>query len=182
VKPAAVAALVATLPWAAARAADAPWRFGGELMALVQASSVEGVALHSYGLRLALGANGPPTGLAFGDELGWVVSLTGSLGESSHGLPLRDGRLGLGARLRFGRITAGLEAEGVLLSIRRTSLPGTLTGTGVGGRALVAVDLFRERSAALVAAVDGGLAMVGSISASDASWVPDIRAALGVRW
>jgi hypothetical protein len=149
----------------------------GEIFAGGVFEQFHGVQIRALDLRLGLG--GRQSGVTvLGLELGVLFTAGGQLGSTVEGLSVKEGRLGAGIRGRNGRLTLGLDAEGVLLSITRKSMPGSLVGTGFAARALIALDLVQFGNSAIYAGVEGSLSAIGS---SDDRYLPAALFGLGFR-
>ena len=157
--------------------AEEPASLAAEAFAGGAFEQFHGVQIRALDLRLGLGSR--QSGVTvLGLELGVLFIAGGQLGSTAEGLPVKEGRLGAGIRGRNGRLTLGLDAEGVLLSIGRKSMPGSLVGTGFAARASIAVDLVQFGGSAVYAGVEGSLAAIGS---SDDRYLPAALLGLGVR-
>ena len=183
---AAIAAARADVPAPAvatpeAAGSAAPWRVGGECFASGALEGFHGVSIHAFDLRLGVGGRQAGQGLLdLQDlELGALFIVGGQIGSTAQGLRMKAGHLGVGVRGRAGRVTAGLDAEAIVLAVTRRSTSGDLLGTGFLARALLGFDLLQLGTSALYLGLEGSLAMIGS---SDDRYLPAAQAGLGFRW
>jgi hypothetical protein len=149
-----------------------------EIAAGVVFEQFHGVAIRAAGGRLGIGSRPTEAKAAGGFDVSILFTAAGQFGSTTEGLSVKEGRLGVGIRGRSGRLTLGLDAEGVLLSIARTTLPGNLLGTGLGARAVIAVDLVQFDNRAVWAGLEGSFAAIGS---SDDRYLPAAQLSLGCR-
>jgi hypothetical protein len=161
--------------------APAAWRFGGECFASGALEQFHDVSIRAVDVRLGVGGRQPGQRLLGleGVELGVLFTVGGQIGSTAHGLPVKAGRLGAGVRGRSGRLTAGLDAEAILLVVTRQSTSGELRGTGFLARVQFGLDLLQFEGSALYLGLEGSLAAIGS---SDDRYLPAAQGGLGFRW
>jgi hypothetical protein len=131
--------------------------------------------IRAFDVRIGIGQSGVNL---FGFDLGVLFTAGGQFGSTAEGLAVREGRLGAGIRGRSGRLTLGLDAEGVLLSIARKSMADNLTGTGFAARASIGLDLVQFGTSAVYVSLEGSLAAIG---VSDDRYLPSALICLGFR-
>ena len=169
---AALALLAADAAWP-----DEPASVAAEIFAGGAFEQFHDVKIRAVDVRVGVGPR--QTGAsAAGLDLGVLLTAGGQFGSTGEGLSAWEGRLGGGIRGRSGRLILGLDAEGIVLSIARKSMPGNLVGTGFGARLRVGVDLVQFGSSALCLGVEGSLAAIGS---SDDRYLSGVLIGAGLR-
>ena len=76
-------------------------------------------------------------------------------GSTEHGLSTRQFRMGASWEAPIGRLHVGLSPRASLLMIDRASVDESLIGVGLGGAALLGVDVFVGSTVAVYLALEG---------------------------
>jgi len=184
VRAPAAALLGLTLAAAApARGGEPPGapRLAAEVLGSASTSVLYGVGESGYGLRVGLGGTQEgETPWGGTKATTWLVTAAYLWGGHYGGAPVDEARLGVGFRLRSGRLGLGADAELLRASVDRASTSGRLVATGLAVRVVGALDLARlDGRGAVVATLDLGLAELGTGRAP--AHEPSISLGLGLR-
>lgn len=156
-------------------------KLAAECLATAATSILHDVGTSAVGVRLGLGGQdsaGTPWGTPGVST--WLVTLAVARGFGSRGVSVNELRLGVGARVRSGRLTFGLGAEWVRLTLDRASTYGGLAGSGLAARVLGGVDVVRFGQAALLLTLEVSLAQLGP--SGSGTFVPSAQGGFGLRW
>lgn len=156
-------------------------RLAAECLATAATSILHDVGTSAVGVRLGLGGQ-DSAGTHWGTPgvSTWLVTLAVARGFGSRGVSVNELRLGVGGRARSGRLTVGLGAEWVRLTLDRASTAGSLAGSGLAARVLGGVDVVRWGQAALLLTLEASLAQLGPGGLG--TFVPSAQGGFGLRW